>query len=71
MPNCLFYTFFRLCDEFERISEKALTAPSNTQELMELKVLSSFFYESKQEAATSTIALALSSSICKLPPLQV
>ncbi|OXB71489.1 UNVERIFIED_CONTAM: hypothetical protein H355_004791, partial [Colinus virginianus] len=27
----------RLCDEFERISEKALTTPSNTQELMELK----------------------------------
>uniref|UniRef100_A0A8B9I8T3 Dynein axonemal heavy chain 7 n=1 Tax=Anser brachyrhynchus TaxID=132585 RepID=A0A8B9I8T3_9AVES len=31
--------FFRLCDEFERISEKALTTPSNTQELMELKDL--------------------------------
>ncbi|XP_009641827.1 dynein heavy chain 7, axonemal [Egretta garzetta] len=27
----------RLCGEFERISEKALTTPSNTQELMELK----------------------------------
>ncbi|XP_010190705.1 PREDICTED: dynein heavy chain 7, axonemal, partial [Mesitornis unicolor] len=27
----------RLYDEFERISEKALTTPSNTQELMELK----------------------------------
>ncbi|KAM6332812.1 dynein axonemal heavy chain 7 [Podargus strigoides] len=27
----------RLCDEFERITEKALTVPSNTQELMELK----------------------------------
>ncbi|KAM9123015.1 dynein axonemal heavy chain 7 [Pangshura tecta] len=27
----------RLCDEFEKISEKALTTPSNTQELMELK----------------------------------
>ncbi|XP_064925018.1 dynein axonemal heavy chain 7 isoform X3 [Columba livia] len=27
----------RLCDEFERISEKALSTPSNTQELMELK----------------------------------
>ncbi|XP_040459651.1 dynein heavy chain 7, axonemal [Falco naumanni] len=27
----------RLCDQFERISEKALTTPSNTQELMELK----------------------------------
>ncbi|KAM9284699.1 LOW QUALITY PROTEIN: dynein axonemal heavy chain 7 [Cariama cristata] len=27
----------RLCDEFERRSEKALTTPSNTQELMELK----------------------------------
>ncbi|XP_068804373.1 dynein axonemal heavy chain 7 isoform X1 [Struthio camelus] len=30
-------TSLRLCDEFERISEKALTTPSNTQELMELK----------------------------------
>uniref|UniRef100_A0A8C3PBV6 Dynein axonemal heavy chain 7 n=1 Tax=Chrysemys picta bellii TaxID=8478 RepID=A0A8C3PBV6_CHRPI len=28
----------RLCDEFEKIAEKALTTPSNTQELMELKV---------------------------------
>ncbi|CAM5089785.1 unnamed protein product [Natator depressus] len=27
----------RLCDEFENIAEKALTTPSNTQELMELK----------------------------------
>uniref|UniRef100_A0A8V0Y274 Dynein axonemal heavy chain 7 n=1 Tax=Gallus gallus TaxID=9031 RepID=A0A8V0Y274_CHICK len=27
----------RLCDEFERISEKALSTPSSTQELMELK----------------------------------
>ncbi|XP_074685677.1 dynein axonemal heavy chain 7 isoform X1 [Strix aluco] len=27
----------RLCDEFDRISEKALTTPFNTQELMELK----------------------------------
>ncbi|XP_021255791.1 dynein heavy chain 7, axonemal isoform X5 [Numida meleagris] len=27
----------RLSDEFERISEKALTTPSNTQELMEIK----------------------------------
>ncbi|XP_010073247.1 PREDICTED: dynein heavy chain 7, axonemal-like, partial [Pterocles gutturalis] len=27
----------RLCDEFERISEKAHTAPSNTEELVELK----------------------------------
>uniref|UniRef100_A0A7M4ERW8 Dynein axonemal heavy chain 7 n=1 Tax=Crocodylus porosus TaxID=8502 RepID=A0A7M4ERW8_CROPO len=27
----------RLCDEFEKIAEKALTTPSNTQELMELK----------------------------------
>ncbi|XP_028940048.1 dynein heavy chain 7, axonemal, partial [Antrostomus carolinensis] len=27
----------RLCDGFERIAEKALTTPSNTQELMELK----------------------------------
>ncbi|NWR70665.1 DYH7 protein, partial [Centropus unirufus] len=30
-------TSVRLCDEFERIKEKALTIPSNTQELMELK----------------------------------
>lgn len=44
MPNSLFDVFFRLCDEFERISEKALTTPSNTQELMELKVLSSFLW---------------------------
>ncbi|XP_062475626.1 dynein axonemal heavy chain 7 isoform X1 [Pezoporus occidentalis] len=27
----------RLCDEYERISEKALSLPANTQELMELK----------------------------------
>lgn len=43
MQTGYFMYFFRLCDEFERISEKALTTPSNTQELMELKVLFSFF----------------------------
>lgn len=29
---------FRLCDEFEKIAEKALSTPPNTAELMEMKV---------------------------------
>ena len=29
----------RLCDEYEKIAEKALTSPANTEHLMELKVL--------------------------------
>lgn len=28
---------FRLCDDYEQIAEKALTTPSNTEHLMELK----------------------------------
>lgn len=28
----------RLCDEFEKIAEKALSTPPNTAELMEMKV---------------------------------
>lgn len=34
-----FVWFFRLCEEFEKISEKALSTPPNTAELMEMKVL--------------------------------
>jgi hypothetical protein len=30
--------FFRLCDEYEKIAEKALTSPANTEHLMELMV---------------------------------
>jgi hypothetical protein len=34
-----FFCCFRLCDEFEKIAEKALSMPLNTAELMEMKVL--------------------------------
>ena len=30
--------FSRLCDEYEKIAEKALTSPANTEHLMELMV---------------------------------
>ena len=30
--------FPRLCEEYEKIAEKALTSPANTEHLMELKV---------------------------------
>lgn len=36
----IFVWCFRLCEEFERIAEKALSTPPNTAELMEMKVLS-------------------------------
>lgn len=35
----IFVWCFRLCDEFEKIAEKALSTPPNTAELMEMKVL--------------------------------
>jgi len=35
--SCTRAVLCRLCDEFEEISEKALTTPANTKELMELK----------------------------------
>lgn len=35
-----FVCCFSLCDEFEKIAEKALSTPPNTAELMEIKVLS-------------------------------
>lgn len=35
-----FVCCFSLCDDFEKIAEKALSTPPNTAELMEVKVLS-------------------------------
>lgn len=32
------FNFTRLCEEYEKIAEKALTSPANTEHLMELKV---------------------------------
>jgi len=37
MYTILCYYHFRLCDDYEVIAEKALTTPSNTEALMELK----------------------------------
>lgn len=34
----LFGFFSRLSEEYEKIAEKALTSPANTEHLMELKV---------------------------------
>ena len=35
---CFLCGFTRLCEEYEKIAEKALTSPANTEHLMELKV---------------------------------
>lgn len=35
----------RLCEEYEKIAEKALTSPANTEHLMELKVQLIFFIQ--------------------------
>lgn len=37
VSNFFFHHYFRLCDDYEQIAEKALTTPSNTEHLMELK----------------------------------
>lgn len=36
VADCLI-VYYRLCDDYEAIAEKALTTPSNTEQLMELK----------------------------------
>lgn len=36
--NFDFCASVRLCEEYEKIAEKALTSPANTEHLMELKV---------------------------------
>lgn len=36
--KCSLLCLFRLCDEYEKIAEKALTSPANTEHMMELMV---------------------------------
>ena len=67
---------FRLCDDYEEIAEKALTTPSNTEELMQLKayiekVQSDTIFVMEKRLMASKDRLAFLSDYAQFNPAEI
>ena len=72
----VFFSIFRLCDDYEEIAEKALTTPANTEQLMELKayiekVESDIIFKMEKRLYSSQDRLAFLSDFAQFSPAEI
>ena len=68
--------YYRLCDDYEQIAEKALTTPANTEQLMELKayiekVESDIIFKMEKRLYQSQERLAFLSDFAQFSPAEI